>query len=45
MADPPSAPSAAIAARIAEECKIAVGSVRATVRLLSEGATVPFVAR
>jgi uncharacterized protein len=45
MAEPPFDPSPAIASRIAEECKLAPGSVRAVIRLLSEGATVPFVAR
>ncbi len=51
MADPPLDPSLAISLRIADELPIAdersvaVARVRAVVRLLSEGATVPFIAR
>jgi uncharacterized protein len=38
-------PSPAIASRIADECKLPESGVRAVLRLLGEGATVPFVAR
>src|SRR5512145_2734974 len=45
-AKPVPAPSAAeLLARIAAELNIAIPSVAAVVRLLSEGATVPFIAR
>jgi uncharacterized protein len=37
--------SSSIAARIADECKLALPAVRAVIRLLAEGATVPFIAR
>jgi uncharacterized protein len=38
-------PSPVIASRIADECKLPSSGVGAVLRLLSEGATVPFIAR
>jgi uncharacterized protein len=37
--------SPSIASRISEECRLAQPGVRAVIRLLAEGATVPFIAR
>jgi uncharacterized protein len=45
MAEPAFDPSPAIAPRIADECRLALPGVRAVIRLLADGATVPFVAR
>src|SRR5258708_7615137 len=45
MAEPAFDPSPVIAARIADECRLALPGVRAVIRLLAEGATVPFVPR
>src|SRR5258708_26599166 len=45
MAEPAFDPSPVIAARIADECRLALPGVRAVIRLLAEGATVPFIAR
>ncbi len=38
-------PTSIVASRIADECRLALPGVRAVIRLLREGATVPFIAR
>ncbi|MGD0679187.1 MAG: Tex family protein [Polyangiaceae bacterium] len=45
MAEAPIEPASTVAHRIADEGKLALTSVRAVLRLLAEGATVPFIAR
>jgi uncharacterized protein len=45
MAEPQFDASSAVAPRIAAECNVLLPSVHAVIRLLAEGATVPFIAR
>jgi uncharacterized protein len=45
VSEVPIDPQSVIASRIAEECKVGLPGVRAVLRLLGEGATVPFIAR
>jgi uncharacterized protein len=45
VSEAPPDPSPVLASRIADACKLPLTGVRAVLRLLSEGATVPFIAR